>query len=255
MKLMKIYKSIYSYLKKDRCNIHLSKGDTLKRPNNFKCKKFSLYASGGGNTISLGTNFNSKDFELTVKGINNEVIIGDNFINNGQCKILVVGSNNKIVIGDNVQIVTQLVIYNHDNSKDCKINIGNKTSFYKTEISTYDNDSSIEIGEDCMFDFDTIIYNTDGHSIFQNGNLINKADKLVIGDHVWCGWGCAILKNSYIPSGCIVGKSAVVAKKFNRENCAIAGNPAKIIKENICWNRKSINEIIQENYNLGDVNE
>ena len=119
--------------------------------------------------------------------------------------------------------------------------VGNKTSFYKTEISTYDNGSEVEIGEDCMFGFDTIIYNTDGHSIFQNGNLINKADKLVIGDHVWCGWGSTILKNSYIPSGCIVGKSAVVAKKFEKENVVIAGNPAKIIKENICWDRKSVN--------------
>lgn len=227
-------------------NISLSYGNTFKKPDDFKSKNFSLSVSGKDNMISIGRNFNSKDFELTVKGINNEVIIGDNFINNGQCKILVVGSNNKIVIGDNVQIVTQLVIYNHDNSKDCKINIGNKTSFYKTEISTYDNDSSIEIGEDCMFAFDTIIYNTDGHSIFQNGNLINKADKLVIGDHVWCGWGCAILKNSYIPSGCIVGKSAVVAKKIEKENVVIAGNPAKIIKENICWDRKSVNEVMQK---------
>lgn len=209
--------------------------------------------NGSDNMISIGKSFNSKDFELTIKGINNEVIIGDNFINNGQCKILVVGSNNKIVIGDNVQIVTQLVIYNHDNSKDCKINIGNKTSFYKTEISTYDNGSEVEIGEDCMFAFDTIIYNTDGHSIFQNGNLINKAGKLVIGDHVWCGWGSTILKNSYIPNGCIIGKSAVVAKKFEKENVIIAGNPAKIIKENILWDRKSVNEIIKTLYRIDNA--
>ena len=112
------------------------------------------------------------------------------------------------------------------------------------KINPLDNGSEVEIGEDCMFAFDTIIYNTDGHSIFQNGNLINKADKLVIGHHVWCGWGSTILKNSYIPSGCIVGKSAVVAKKFEKENVVIAGNPAKIIKENICWDRKSVNETI-----------
>ena len=224
-----------------KSNISLSSGNTFKRPDDFKSQKFSLSVSGKDNIISIGRHFNSKDFDLTIKGTNNKVIIGDNFINNGQCKILVVGSNNTIVIGDDIQIVTQLVIYNHDNSKDCKINIGNKTSFYKTEISTYDNGSEVEIGEDCMFGFDTIIYNTDGHSIFQNGNLINKADKLVIGDHVWCGWGSTILKNSYIPSGCIVGKSAVVAKKFEKENVVIAGNPAKIIKENICWDRKSVN--------------
>ena len=160
-----------------------------------------------GNTFKRSKDFKSKKFSLSVSGKDNMISIGRNF-----------------------------------NSKDCKINIGNKTSFYKTEISTYDNGSEVEIGEDCMFAFDTIIYNTDGHSIFQNGNLINKADKLVIGDHVWCGWGSTILKNSYIPSGCIVGKSAVVAKKFEKENVVIAGNPAKIIKENILWDRKSVNE-------------
>ncbi|MDY3133500.1 MAG: hypothetical protein SOW11_05830, partial [Campylobacter lanienae] len=59
-----------------------------------------------------------------------------------------------------------------------------------------------------------------------------------------CVCGSTILKNSYIPSGCIVGKSAVVAKKFEKENVIIAKNPTKIIKENILWDRKSVNEVM-----------
>lgn len=96
-----------------------------------------------------------------------------------------------------------------------------------------------------MFAYNTLVYNTDGHSIFQNEKLINQAKKLIIGDHVWLGMDSCVLKNSYIPSGCIVGKSAVVAKKFEKENVVIAGNPAKIIKENICWDRKTANEAQQ----------
>ncbi|WP_096018326.1 hypothetical protein [Campylobacter lanienae] len=61
----------------------------------------------------------------------------------------------------------------------------------------------------------------------------------------FAGGGIKVIpKNSYIPSGCIVGKSAVVAKKFEKENVIIARNPTKIIKENILWDRKSVNEVM-----------
>ena len=228
----------------------MSKGNAFSMSDDYKSKKFSVSVKGENNIITIGNNFNNYDFGLTINGRNNEIIIGDNFTNKGICRIVVIGSNNKIIIGDDILIVTRLTVYNHDNSQNCKITIGNKTSFYKTEISNYDNGSSIKIGEDCMFAYDTIVYNTDGHSIFQNGVLINKACDLIIGDHVWCGWGSVILKNVHIPNGCIIGKSAVVAKKFDKENTAIAGNPAKVIKENILWNRKSVNETIKSDVPL-----
>lgn len=44
-----------------------------------------------------------------------------------------------------------------------------------------------------------------------------------------------------IPDGCIVGMGAVVAKQFSTANSVIAGNPAKIVKENINWIRENIN--------------
>jgi serine acetyltransferase len=42
-----------------------------------------------------------------------------------------------------------------------------------------------------------------------------------------------------VPCGCVIGIGAIVTRKFDKENCAIAGVPAKIIKENVFW-RKNV---------------
>ncbi len=182
------------------------------------------------NSVCLGANFFCKIANIHIEGKNNSLTIGD---------------NNEIIINDNVSVVTELKVYCHDNSQCCKINIGNRTSFYKTEISTYDNGSTVSIGNDCMFGYDTIVYNTDGHAIFQKDKLINIAKDLIIGDHVWCGWGSTILKNSYIAGGCVVGKGAIVSGKFEEVNSVIGGVPAKILKRNIRWDRKSVNRVLE----------
>ena len=200
------------------------------------------------NNIRLGDNFFCKISNIHIEGRNNSLTIGDNFKCDGLFKIMVIGNNNEIVINDNVTVVDELKVYCHDNSQNCKITIGNGTSFYKTEISTYDNGSTISIGSDCMFGYDTIVYNTDGHAIFQDNKLINIAKDLVVGNHVWCGWGSTILKNSYIADGCVVGKGAIVSGKFEEVNSVIGGVPAKILKRNICWDRKSVNRVLEIKY-------
>lgn len=49
-------------------------------------------------------------------------------------------------------------------------------------------------------------------------------------------------KNAEIADGCIVGAETVVAKVFDEPDCAIAGNPAKIVKRGITWDRATISE-------------
>lgn len=197
------------------------------------------------NSIRLGDNFFCKISNIHIEGSNNSLIIGDNFKCDGVFSIVIIGDNNEIVIDNNVIVINELKVYCHDNSQNCKITIGNGTSFYKTEISTYDNGSTVNIGNDCMFGYDTIVYNTDGHAIFQGGQLINIAKNLIVGNHVWCGWGSTILKNSYIADGCVVGKGAIVSGKFKEANSVIGGVPAKILKRNICWDRKSVNRVLE----------
>ena len=100
------------------------------------------------------------------------------------------------------------------------------------------------VGQDCMFAYNTLIYNTDGHSILQDGVIINRATECNIGNHVWVGMDACVLKNSIIPEGCIIGKSAIVSKKFSEKNVVIVGNPAKIVKRNIIWDRQSVNDLL-----------
>ena len=53
-----------------------------------------------------------------------------------------------------------------------------------------------------------------------------------------------ILKNSTIPSNCVVGAHSLVTKKFTEENAVIARNPAKTVKKSITWDRKKANDFL-----------
>ena len=101
---------------------------------------------------------------------------------------------------------------------------------------------NIKIGKDCMFSWDILIRNSDGHMRFmilsQKSYLMKRGD-IVIGDHVWVGRSTTILKKATIPSNSIVGIGAIVNKSFETNNIVIAGIPAKIVKRNVNWKRES----------------
>jgi len=64
---------------------------------------------------------------------------------------------------------------------------------------------------------------------------INEHAPIKIGNKVWIGCRTTILKGTAIADGCIVGANSFVSKNFNQKNCMIAGNPARIVKENVKW--------------------
>lgn len=105
-----------------------------------------------------------------------------------------------------------------------------------------ENNLSVVVGEDNMWSTGINVRASDGHQIFDNkfGILKNQARPIVIGDHVWCGANATILKGSVIANGSIIGNSAVVAKKFQENNVAIAGNPGKVVSRDISWLRDLI---------------
>ena len=61
---------------------------------------------------------------------------------------------------------------------------------------------------------------------------------IVIEDNVWLGSRALILKGVTVGKGSIVAAGAVVTKDVP-PNSIVAGNPAKIIKQNINWKEKS----------------
>lgn len=195
-------------------------------------------------SMQLGANSISNKANLNLNGVNNQIYIGDEFNNKEQMTTCVKGNDNKVYLGNNIAIENYLFLNVGETGKNRYIKVDDRTSFYKTDIQNYDNNSSVLIGQDCMFSYDTTVYNTDGHAIFQNGKLINQARECKIGNHVWVGWSATILKNCTIPDGTIVARNALVCKKFNKPNTIIAGIPAKVVKENVEWSSQTVNEVL-----------
>lgn len=190
--------------------------------------------------------------QLRVAGDNNVVIIkklSEGTV--GKVSISLAGNDCSIIldagifIGDALNIYAGQIHPNFGMINNAHIYIGKGTSFEKTTISTANANSSIEIGERCMFSYGITVYNTDSHPIIdaESGNIINKVKTLKIGDHVWVGANATILKNTCIPDDCIVGWGSVVNSKSlhctpplkTLKGCIVAGNPAKIVKTGITW--------------------
>ena len=210
-----------------------------------KVYKYNIRFKGQNNIIQTGSNFNCSELELRVIGSNNKITIGDNLCAK-KFLIILYGDNNTITLGNNIKADEALEIHSHHIASGKVVEIKDKCSFVKTQIVNIDPNGKIVIGEDCMFAGDTVVYNTDSHSIFQDGKLINQAKELVVGNHVWVCGNANILKNSYVASGCIVARNALLSGKFETKNAVIAGLPAKVIKTGVVWDRKSVAETLSE---------
>ncbi|WP_081599371.1 acyltransferase [Prochlorothrix hollandica] len=92
--------------------------------------------------------------------------------------------------------------------------------------------SSIEIGKDCCIAWGVTICDHDFHKYYVNGIQQTETSPIVIEDSVWIGMNATILKGVRIGSGAIVGAHSVVTKDVPSK-AIVAGNPARIIKENV----------------------
>lgn len=96
----------------------------------------------------------------------------------------------------------------------------------------------IKFGDDCILSWDVLIMDTDFHKIFdENEQLINHDKDINIGNNVWIGCRCLILKGSVIRNKSVVGANTFLSTSIEQENVIVGGNPANIIKENIIWKK------------------
>ena len=64
-----------------------------------------------------------------------------------------------------------------------------------------------------------------------------------MGDNVYIGPGAILFGDIQLANNVTIGANATVNKSFLQENIAIAGTPARVIKENYkCWYDKSTDE-------------
>ncbi len=93
---------------------------------------------------------------------------------------------------------------------------------------------NVEIGKDTIIAWNTFITDCDWHHI--NGEL--RVSPTLIGDHVWIGVGCNVLKGAHIGQDCIVAPQSVVLAGQYPNKSLLAGIPAKVVKTSIdSWSR------------------
>lgn len=127
-------------------------------------------------------------------------------------------------------------------AKNVSLTIGNSFSMFSGGQILLRDESDLEvvIGDDVMVSTNVLIQASDGHIIRDGGGkIVNAAPRpsIVIGDHVWIGRNVILNKGVRLPAGAIVGSGSVVTKSFETENAAIAGNPARVVREGLHWER------------------
>ena len=90
----------------------------------------------------------------------------------------------------------------------------------------------VVIGRNSHIAREAVIRDYDGHYI--EDVSYRTAKPVIIGDNVWIGYRAMILKGVTIGNNSIVAANSVVTKDVP-PNCIVAGNPAKIIRNNINW--------------------
>jgi acetyltransferase-like isoleucine patch superfamily enzyme len=185
-----------------------------------------------GNRLVIGDKCVLAGF-VEYQGENNTVKIG-NAVDIGNLHITIKGNNCLVQIDDHVRTCTPGGVMSIYADRQGTLKIGKSTTFYgNTQFSIV---SDTIIGEKCMFAREVFVGSLDFHSIYDlhSGEKISRKKNIHINDRVWVGQGAKILGNAQVGANSIIGSYAVVARAYPN-NCAIAGNPAKIVRKDIVW--------------------
>lgn len=184
-----------------------------------------------------------------------------------------VGKNSKLILEDNAQIIIRnngylklgleyflptgatLSIANNGKlilngaaviRKDCSVSIrGNAIlemgyHVYIDEQTRIKVLKRVSIGNGTLIGYRCGIIDSDFHAHAEEGVNLNNVSfcdytkDICIGNNVWIGGNCTILKGVKIGDGTVIGAGSVVSKDIPPKVLAV-GNPCKVIKENYQW--------------------
>ena len=176
--------------------------------------KLKLAVCGKNNLIHLGDNVRLENVEIKIFGNNNHIFIDSYNTING-VRFAIEDDNNYITIGSHVYIGENSLLAALEGTK-------------------------ILIGKDCMIAGPCEMRTSDSHSLTDlEGNRINPAKDIEIGEHVWIGAGCMILKGCKIPSHSIVAARSLVTSTETFESYSLWGGvPARLLKKNVNWKKE-----------------
>lgn len=133
--------------------------------------------------------------------------------------------NGKITVGDRVLLhrYVKLSAYGGEITIGDGTYIGDRTEIHAGE--------RVKIGNHVNISWDCNILDRDYHGFESETERI---EPVTICDNVWIGCGCFILKGVTVGEGAVVAAGSVVTRDVPAK-CLVAGNPARVIKENVWW--------------------
>lgn len=124
----------------------------------------------------------------------------------------------------------------HGSKLSVRGNLTLGADFNMTAESTIVCAHQISFGKDCLLSWDILIMDTDEHPIINQDDIRTNPDKpILVGNHVWIGCKCTLLKGTEIPNNAIVAAGTLLTSAFSGENQVIGGNPPAILKSNVRW--------------------
>lgn len=179
--------------------------------------------------------YNRVKFKISdVRYGNNFNVQGRVYIDKKPSGVISIGDNCVIKSGNNLNPLSRNIrtaIYVEENAK---LIVGNNCGFSSVCLWA---DKSILIGNNVSIGADSIIMDSDAHSLSYldrrsvRQDVLNKNSRsIIIGDDVLIGTRCIILKGVTIGKRCVIGSGSIITKDIP-DDCIAAGNPAKVIRK------------------------
>ncbi len=124
----------------------------------------------------------------------------------------------------------------HGSKLSVRGNLTLGADFNMTAESTIVCAHQISFGNDCLLSWDILIMDTDEHPIINQDGIRTNPDKpILVGNHVWIGCKCTLLKGTEIPNNTVVAAGTLLTSAFSGKNQIVGGNPPTILKNNVRW--------------------
>ena len=139
--------------------------------------------------------------------------------------------------------------------------------FNMTAESTIVCAKEIRFGDDCLLSWDILVMDTDEHPLYYCGRetagremrdsgtvpcpevpksrspesknpeneRINPDKAIIVGNHVWIGCKCILLKGAEVPDNTGVAAGTMLKSNFSGEYQVLGGNPPTALKHDVRW--------------------
>lgn len=200
--------------------------------------KHGLHDEGSANRIEIDPSVAVTGY---IKGSHNVVVIKGTKLKS-EIELKISGDYNTVYVGaESAARKPAFRIGNHVPSHNVTLEIADGFSSESgCQFFLYNSGNKLIIGRDCMFSNSIIVRCGESpHLLFdkETGRYLDISDGVFVGDHVWVGERAYITKNATIPAECVVAACSVVTKRFEEESCVLAGNPARIARRGVRWDR------------------